>query len=101
MLPDAIQDWRRPTFVKLLEVMRLHSQGHQGKRNPKSGPKTKQEAKKEIEELFEIKVEKINTKLPSPFALNLILQGYADLLKIEDKIAFLKRMHELHLESIK
>jgi len=47
-----------------------------------------------------IKVEKINTNLPSPFALSLILQGYADLLKIEDKIAFLKRMHEEHLKSI-
>jgi len=47
-----------------------------------------------------IKVEKINTSLPSPFALNLILQGYADLLKIEDKIAFLKRMHEEHLKEI-
>jgi len=38
--------------------------------------------------------------LPSPFALNLILQGYADLLKIEDKIAFLKRMHQEHLKEI-
>jgi len=47
-----------------------------------------------------LKVEKINTNLPSPFALNLILQGYADLLKIEDKIAFLKRMHEEHLKEI-
>jgi len=47
-----------------------------------------------------IKVEKINTNLPSPFALSLILQGYADLLKIEDKIAFLKRMHEEHLKEI-
>ena len=47
-----------------------------------------------------IKIEKINTNLPSPFALNLILQGYADLLKIEDKIAFLKRMHQEHLKEI-
>ncbi len=47
-----------------------------------------------------IKIEKINTRLPSPFALSLILQGYADLLKIEDKIAFLKRMHKEHLKEI-
>ena len=47
-----------------------------------------------------IKVEKIATKLPSPFALNLIMQGYADLLKIEDKIEFLKRMHKEHLKEI-
>ncbi len=47
-----------------------------------------------------IKVERIHTRLPSPFALGLILQGYADLLKIEDKINFLKRMHEAHLKEI-
>ncbi len=41
----------------------------------------------------EVKIEKINTKLPSPFATNLVLQGYSDLLKMEDKIEFLKRMH--------
>ena len=41
-----------------------------------------------------IKLEKTNTNLPSPFSLNLISQGYSDLLKMEDKINFLKRMHE-------
>ncbi|MEK6873126.1 MAG: ATP-dependent helicase [Nanoarchaeota archaeon] len=41
-----------------------------------------------------VKIERIHTKLPSPFALNLILQGYSDLLKIEDKLEFMKRMHE-------
>ena len=40
-----------------------------------------------------VKIEKIECKLPSPFALNLILQGHVDLLKIEDRIRFLKRMH--------
>jgi len=40
-----------------------------------------------------IKLEKTDTKLPSPFALNLILQGYSDLIKIEDKTKFLKRIH--------
>ncbi|MEM0465097.1 MAG: ATP-dependent helicase [Candidatus Pacearchaeota archaeon] len=38
-------------------------------------------------------IEKITTKLPSPFATNLVLQGYSDLLKIEDRIEFLKRIH--------
>jgi len=47
-----------------------------------------------------VSVEKVNTKLPSPFALNLVLQGYSDLLKIEDKIEFLKRMHQEHLKEI-
>ena len=47
-----------------------------------------------------IKVKVKETKLPSPFSLNLILQGHTDLLRIEDKQDFLKRMHELHLKEI-
>jgi len=47
-----------------------------------------------------VKLEKINTKLPSPFALNLVLQGYSDLLKMEDKIEFLKRMHKEVMSEI-
>ena len=47
-----------------------------------------------------IKIKEAHTKLPSPFALNLIIQGYSDLIRIEDKIEFLKRMHKLHLEMI-
>ena len=40
-----------------------------------------------------INLEKVTTNLPSPFALNLMLQGHTDLMRIEDKIEFLKRMH--------
>lgn len=40
-----------------------------------------------------IKIEEIHTNIPSPFAFNLVLQGYIDILKMEDKIEFLKRMH--------
>ncbi|GIU68235.1 MAG: ATP-dependent helicase [Candidatus Pacearchaeota archaeon] len=47
-----------------------------------------------------IKVKILDTEIPSPFALNLILQGHSDLIRIEDKQAFLKRMHELHLQKI-
>ena len=47
-----------------------------------------------------IKIEVLETDIPSPFALNIILQGHTDLIKIEDKQEFLKRMHELHLRSI-
>lgn len=50
------------------------------------------------EEKVEIKI--VDTTLPSPFALNLILQGHSDLIRIEDKQAFLKRMHELHMKKI-
>jgi ATP-dependent Lhr-like helicase len=47
-----------------------------------------------------LKVKVKNVNLPSPFSLNLILQGHTDLLRIEDKQDFLKRMHELHLKEI-
>ena len=47
-----------------------------------------------------IQVKVIETKLPSPFALHLILQGHSDLIRIEDKQAFLRRMHELHMKNI-
>jgi ATP-dependent Lhr-like helicase len=47
-----------------------------------------------------IKIEQIPTTVPSPFAFNLVAEGYTDLLKIEDKIEFLKRMHELVLAKI-
>ncbi|MFC1685745.1 ATP-dependent helicase [Nanoarchaeota archaeon] len=74
------------------------------------------EAKREImEDLMDIKNTKLvldalkngkiktvylNKEFPSPFSFALITQGHADLLKIEDKVAFLKRMHEGVLERI-
>jgi len=42
-----------------------------------------------------IKITEIHTRLPSPFAFNIALMGYMDILKIEDKMEFLKRMHEM------
>ncbi|MEK6925652.1 MAG: ATP-dependent helicase, partial [Nanoarchaeota archaeon] len=55
--------------------------------------------------LKDIKSEKViyeivETEIPSPFALNLIIQGHMDLIRIEDKQAFLRRMHELHVKKI-
>lgn len=47
-----------------------------------------------------IKVESIVTDIPSPFSLNLITQGYGELVKMENKIAFLKRMHQATLDRI-
>ena len=47
-----------------------------------------------------IKIDIKDVKLPSPFTLNLIIQGHTDLIRIEDKQAFLKRMHELHMKVI-
>ena len=48
-----------------------------------------------------VKIKIRDTELPSPFALGIIMQGHSDMIKIEDKQAFLKRMHELHLKNIK
>ncbi|HKZ33646.1 MAG TPA: ATP-dependent helicase [Candidatus Nanoarchaeia archaeon] len=47
-----------------------------------------------------VKVNLIETRLPSPFALNLIIQGHSDLIRIEDKQAFLRRMHQLHIQNL-
>lgn len=40
----------------------------------------------------EIKIQKKNTKVVSPFAINLILQAHTDYLKLEDKTEFIKRV---------
>ncbi|MEA2038061.1 MAG: ATP-dependent helicase [Nanoarchaeota archaeon] len=41
-----------------------------------------------------IKIKEIHTNIPSPFAFNLVTQGKTDIMKIEDKVEFLKRMHK-------
>ena len=48
-----------------------------------------------------ILVKEININLPSPFAFNLILQGFTDVMKIEDKVEFIRRMHEQIMAKIK
>lgn len=47
-----------------------------------------------------IKVKEIHTNIPSPFAFNIVLQGYVDIFKIEDKVEFLRRMHQMVLAKI-
>ncbi len=47
-----------------------------------------------------IAVKSIDTNIPSPFAFNLVLQGHLDMIKMEDRIEFLKRMHKLVLAKI-
>ena len=47
-----------------------------------------------------IAVKEINTEIPSPFAFGLILQGYSDILRIEDKQEFLRRMHKMVIAKI-
>ena len=48
----------------------------------------------------EIKIKEINLDLPSPFAFNLASQGITDVLKIEDRVEYLKRMHQMVLAKI-
>ncbi|RMF55844.1 ATP-dependent helicase [Candidatus Woesearchaeota archaeon] len=47
-----------------------------------------------------IKLETITTSIPSPFAFNIVLQGYTDMFRIEDRIEFLRRMHQNVLAKI-
>ncbi len=54
---------------------------------------------KNVEE-GKIRLNEIHTSIPSPFAFNLVLQGYLDLLKMDDKIEFLRRMHNMVLAKI-
>jgi len=47
-----------------------------------------------------LEIKETSTLIPSPFAFNLIVQGYSDILKMEDRIEFLKRIHKLVLVKI-
>ena len=42
----------------------------------------------------------LETKTPSPFAFGLIAGGYSDVIKIEDKQEFLRRMHQQVIAQI-
>ncbi|MEK6953107.1 MAG: ATP-dependent helicase [Nanoarchaeota archaeon] len=59
-------------------------------------------AKKVLTEIKSGKVEikQVHTTLPTPFAFNLVLQGYTDIMKMEDKIEFIRRMHDMVLAKI-
>lgn len=48
-----------------------------------------------------VKIKIFDSSLPSPFALGLIMDSYSDMLRIEDRQDFLKRMHELHMKKMK
>ena len=36
----------------------------------------------------------------SPFAFNLIAQGHSDVMKMEDRLTFIKRMHERVVQNV-
>ncbi len=58
-----------------------------------------QKVLKEIE-AKNIKIKQISTSIPTPFAFNLVTQGYADIMKMEDRIEFLRKMHKMVLAKI-
>jgi ATP-dependent Lhr-like helicase len=51
-------------------------------------------------ETGKVRVKLVRNVIVSPFGVNLMLQGRTDLIRMEDKAKFLKRMHELHLKII-
>ena len=59
-------------------------------------------AKKIIESLEnnKITIAEITSPIPSPFAFNLISQGNTDVMRIEDKVEFIRRMHKTILAKI-
>ncbi|MEK6898872.1 MAG: ATP-dependent helicase [Nanoarchaeota archaeon] len=48
----------------------------------------------------ELKVKKINTPIVSPFGLTLATQSHGDFINVEERVKFLKRMHELQMGII-
>ncbi|PIN86321.1 ATP-dependent helicase [Candidatus Woesearchaeota archaeon CG10_big_fil_rev_8_21_14_0_10_44_13] len=48
----------------------------------------------------DIAIKEIVTVIPSPFAFSLVLQGKVDVMRIEDKVEFLRRMHKNVLAKI-
>ena len=47
-----------------------------------------------------IKIDEVHHQIPSPFSFGLVMQGHLDLMKIEDKMDFLRNMHTLVLAKI-
>ncbi|MGF7119090.1 ATP-dependent helicase [Methanobacterium oryzae] len=48
----------------------------------------------------QLEIKQINTKIPSPFAFNLVAQCYLDVLKYEERIEFIRRMHQAIINQI-
>ena len=59
-------------------------------------------AQKVIDEIIagRTAIVEVPTDIPSPFAFGLIAGGYSDVIRIEDKQEFLKRMHEMVMARI-
>ena len=48
----------------------------------------------------QLEIKQINTNIPSPFAFNLVAQCYLDVLKYEERIEFIRRMHQAIISQI-
>jgi ATP-dependent helicase Lhr and Lhr-like helicase len=48
----------------------------------------------------DIKIDEIYTDIPSPFAINLVSQGISDVMRMDDRMEFLNRMHQQVLAKI-
>jgi len=59
-------------------------------------------ARKIIDEIKDgkITIKEIETQIPSPFALNLVARGYSDILRMEDRMEFIRKMHTMVLAKI-
>lgn len=58
---------------------------------------------KKVLELIEngkMEINQIDTRIPSPFAFNLVAQSYLDVLKYEERMEFIKRMHQAIINEI-
>jgi len=59
-------------------------------------------AKKILEDIKwgKIKIKETNTSIPSPFAFSLITNGHIDIMRMEDRMDFINRMHQMILAKI-
>jgi ATP-dependent helicase Lhr and Lhr-like helicase len=59
-------------------------------------------AKKVLEMIQDgrMNIKRIDTQIPSPFAFNLVAQSYLDVLKYEERIEFIRRMHQAIIKEI-
>ncbi|MEM4247758.1 MAG: ATP-dependent helicase, partial [Candidatus Nanoarchaeia archaeon] len=85
------------------------------KRISQSFPILKEARREVLEDLMDIKnaekivdavkdgditIKEIETQIPSPFALNIVARGYSDILRMEDRLDFIRKMHTMVLAKI-
>jgi len=81
-----------PNFSILKEARREVMEDYMDVKNARKVLKLLEEEKMDIKQ--------ISTRIPSPFAFNLVAQGYLDVLKYEERMEFIRRMHQAILKEI-